>query len=58
MAKIDGSHTDYLEETIPDNLSEDIRDGIYRSLKIGYHRIYFGEIRAVYADKNAKRFLA
>ncbi|MEE8400002.1 MAG: flavin reductase family protein [Desulfobacterales bacterium] len=45
-------------DVLPDNLSDEIRDGIYGRLKIGFHRIYFGEILAVYADADAKHVLA
>lgn len=45
-------------DVLPDTLSDDIRNGIYRHLNIGFHRIYFGEILAVYADADAKSKLA
>lgn len=45
-------------DVLPDMLADEIRDGIYRSLNIGFHRIYHGEILAVYADEDAKNALA
>jgi len=45
-------------DVLPDTLAEEIRDGIYRRLNIGFHRVYFGEILAVYADADAKSALA
>ena len=41
---------------IPDELAEEIRDSAYR--QGDFHRIYFGEILAVYADADAKKKLA
>ena len=41
---------------IPDELTEEIRKGIYWHGQ--FHRIYFGEILAVYADADAKKRLA
>ena len=45
-------------DVLPDALAEEIRDGIYRHRNISFHRIYFGEILAVYADADAKERLA
>ena len=42
----------------PDMLSDEIREGVYDRLKIGFHRIFHGEILAVYADADAKSVLA
>lgn len=43
-------------DVIPDDLVDEIRNSIYR--QGNFHRIYFGEILAVYADINAKEKLA
>jgi len=43
-------------DVIPDELTEDIRNSAYR--QGNFHRIYFGEIIAVYADVDAKKRLA
>ena len=43
-------------DVIPDELSEEIRYGAYR--QGDFHRVYFGEILAVYADADAKERLA
>jgi flavin reductase (DIM6/NTAB) family NADH-FMN oxidoreductase RutF len=43
-------------DVIPDELAEDIRNRAYR--QGDFHRIYFGEILAVYADTDAKERLA
>lgn len=45
-------------DVLPDRLADEIRDGIYRHLNGSFHRIYFGEILAVYADADAKSRLA
>ena len=44
-------------DVLRDALAEEIRDGIYRRIEFP-HRIYFGEILAVYADADAKGRLA
>ncbi len=43
-------------DVIPDELAEEIRNSAYR--QGDFHRIYFGEILAVYADADAKKRLA
>ena len=43
-------------DVIPDELSDDIRNRAYRNGD--FHRIFFGEILAVYADDDAKKRLA
>ena len=43
-------------DVIPDKLAEEIRNSAYR--QGDFHKIYFGEILAVYADVDAKEKLA
>lgn len=45
----------YKNDVIPDNLANEIRYSTYR--QGNFHRIYFGEILAVYADIDAKEKL-